>query len=284
VIDGEETWLDDGEQFTHDGETIKPKSRTFIPSKVEDNPYYMATDYKSRLQALPEPLRSQMLDGDFNAGVSDNPWQVIPTKWVEVAQLRWENREPPDTPLTSLGVDVARGGSDFTVLSRCYDNYFGELEKYPGSMTPDGPSVAALTIQAKGNSECIIAIDVIGVGSSAYDFLVSNDVDCTGVNFANGTTARDKSGQLAMRNVRAEAYWGLREALDPSSGDEIALPPDAELLADLTAPLWKMTTGGVLIESKDDIKKRLGRSTDSGDAVALALYGIGAGGPWSFIL
>jgi hypothetical protein len=34
------------------------------------------------------------------------------------------------------------------------------------------------------------------------------------------------------------AYWRLREALDPHTGDNLALPPDAELEADLKAPKW----------------------------------------------
>ena len=45
------------------------------------------------------------------------------------------------------------------------------------------------------------------------------------------------------------------------------------LLGDLTAPRWKMTSGGkVLIESKDDIRKRLGRSPDEGDAVVMIIH------------
>ncbi|MGM7379778.1 terminase, partial [Acinetobacter baumannii] len=69
---------------------IKPTSRTFIPARVTDNKYYMETGYMSTLQALPEPLRSQMLYGDFGAGIEDDPWQVIPTEWVEAAQARWK--------------------------------------------------------------------------------------------------------------------------------------------------------------------------------------------------
>jgi hypothetical protein len=49
------------------------------------------------------------------------------------------------------------------------------------------------------------------------------------------------------------------------------LPDDPELLADLTAPTFEVrTTGGILIESKDDIRKRLGRSTNKGDACVMA--------------
>jgi hypothetical protein len=41
----------------------------------------------------------------------------------------------------------------------------------------------------------------------------------------------------------------------------------------LTAPHWRVMSGGhIQVESKDDIRKRLGRSTDYGDAVVMAFY------------
>jgi hypothetical protein len=55
-------------------------------------------------------------------------------------------------------------------------------------------------------------------------------------------------------NNRAQAYWQFRELLDPSNPDPIALPPDRELRADLTAPRFKMMVGGIQIESKNDVK------------------------------
>lgn len=57
---------------------------------------------------------------------------------------------------------------------------------------------------------------------------------------------------------------------------ELALPPDRELRADLTAPRWNMTPRGIQVESKDDVKQRIGRSPDAGDAVVLAHYRSGS--------
>jgi hypothetical protein len=239
---------------------------------VEDNPYYMATGYRAQLQALPEPLRSQLLLGDFKAGIEDDPWQVIPTAWVQAAMARWaEEPGQPTAPLTTVGVDVARGGRDKTVLARRYGRWFAPLERHPGTTTPDGPAVAALVIAAVGDSGATAHVDVIGVGSSVYDSL-RDRINVVGINFSEGTTALDRSGRLGFTNVRAEAYWRLREALDPAGGDHVALPPDPELLSDLTAPKWTMRTSGIQVESKEDIVTRLGRSPDAGDAVVLANY------------
>jgi hypothetical protein len=293
VVDGDSTEVDGPEPFEHNGETIRPKSRTFIPARLADNPYLSDTDYEKTIQGLPEPLRTQLLYGDFSIGVEDDPWQVIPTEWVRAAQARWLEMEQPDTPLTAVGLDVARGGRDKTVFSKRYDNWFAPLESHPGSATPDGPTVEALLVLSlDGERDALINVDVIGVGSSVYDSLANHEIegengkieylDVIGVDFGAGTNARDRSGMLRMRNVRAEAYWGFREALDPKKGDDLALPPDKEILPDLVAPKWSKSASGVLIESKEEIKKRLGRSPDHGDALVLAYYG--ARGSWMTLL
>jgi hypothetical protein len=71
-------------------------------------------------------------------------------------------------------------------------------------------------------------------------------------------------------NVRAAMYWKLREALDPHTGDNLALPPDPELLADLCAPRYGVNAAGIFIEHKPDIEKRISRSPDCADALVMA--------------
>jgi hypothetical protein len=271
MVDGEEVEVAGGDPFEVKGELLIPKSRTFIPAHVTDNPFYMATDYLAQLQALPEPLRSQMLYGDFNAGLEDDPWQVIPTDWVRQAQARWQSGTRPDMALTAIGCDPARGGKDKTALVKRWGPWFSEPQTWPGSTTQDGPTVAALIVAAM-EGEPLVNLDVIGIGASVYDALVSQDVPVNAVNFAEASQSTDRSGKFAMRNVRAAAWWAMREALDPQNGEELMLPPGGEVLADLTAPHWKLSTSGILIESKDDIKERLGRSPDIGDAIVLANF------------
>lgn len=268
IIDGDDTEVESNAPFMFKGDEIKPKSRTFIPAKLADNPYLMATDYGATLQALPEPLRTQMLKGDFHVRMDDNPWQVIPTAWIEMAQARWKERSKPELPLTALGVDVARGGKDKTVIAKRYGNWLAPLEKYPGHMTPDGPSAATLVAQAY-EPGADVNLDIIGVGGAVYDALPP-EMEANGVNFAEASKETDKSFKFRLVNKRAEAYWKFREALDPQTGDDIALPPDPELKADLCAPRWKLTVRGIQVESKEDIVARLKRSPDCGDAAVLA--------------
>ena len=274
-LDGNDLECPDGRPITRDGpqgpETVVPRSRTFIPAKVQDNPYLIESGYLSRLQALPEPLRSKMLYGDFRAGREDDAFQCIPSAWVLAAQERWKAGKRPDVPMSSLGVDVARGGKDRTVLTPRYGNWVDEQSVYPGSSTPNGQAVAGLVMAVIGPT-ATANIDVIGVGSSPYDALTDVLGDrVVAMNGASGSDAKDKSGVLGFVNSRAEWYWLSREALDPASGQDIALPPDPELRADLCSPHWKLTPRGLQVESKDDLSKRLGRSPDKGDSCIYAL-------------
>lgn len=269
MIDGEEVEVESGEPFQHGADLIKPMSRTFVPSRVSDNPYLMGTGYMATLQSLPEPLRSQMLYGDFNAGIEDDPWQVIPTAWVEAAQARWKR---PDklAPMDSLGVDVARGGRDSTIIARRHGMWFDEALVYPGSATPNGPTVAGLTIAAK-RDDAVVHIDVIGVGSAPYDFLNEAGQQVVGVNVAEAAVGTDKSGRLRFKNLRSELWWRMREALDPTNNTGIALPPDPALLADLCAPTWELSGSTIYVASREQIMEKIGRSPDYGSAYVLAL-------------
>ena len=116
----------------------------------------------------------------------------------------------------------------------------------------------------------ILQIDVIGVGAAVFDTARARNLPAIGLNDAEASSARDRTGRLGFLNLRAEWWWHLREALDPEHGEDLALPPDRELLADLAAPRWRLGSRGIQIESKDDIRARIGRSPDKGDSLVYA--------------
>jgi hypothetical protein len=276
MIDGEETERPNSEPFDHNGETIVPTSRTFFPARLGDNPYLSGTNYGATLQSLPEPLRSQLLYGDFKAGVKEDAWQLIPTAWIKAAQARWR-ADGATVKQSHIGMDVAHGGRDKTVLAPRHGDWFAPLVKVPGAKTPDGQSAAAILVQHR-TDDSMVLIDAIGYGASAAERLRDPVPEGYGIarahaiNVASGSPDyRDKSRKFKVINKRAEMYWRLREALDPEGDHEISLPPDAELLADLAAPKYEITPSGLKIESKDKIAERLKRSPDCGDAVALSM-------------
>lgn len=253
-------------------------SRTFIPAGLKDNPY-LGDDYRRQLMNVLEPLRSALLNGNWSAMLTDDAYQVIPRAWVKAAFERWTEESPEDVleEKPVVGCDVARGGEDKTVLAPRRGRWFDRLRKHSGRSTPDGDSVVGLLreLVAELGGKASINMDVIGVGASAYDIGSKERegqeaLEIAPINFANKSNATDKSGTLSFVNLRAESYWRFREALDPKDGENLALPPDPELEADLVAARWVMQTNGIKIEDKEDIKKRLKRSPDSGDAVVLA--------------
>ncbi|MDX2212509.1 MAG: hypothetical protein SFY66_04390 [Oculatellaceae cyanobacterium bins.114] len=261
------------------GKLVYPMSRCFILSKTSDNALLMATGYDRLLANLPPELAALT---DFASSMQDDPYQVIPTKWVELAQDRWRSRwgagyDPTRTNETmptirntlqdAIAGDIARGGTDETVIAtRHADNVF--LWGYAGKETPDGATAASKLLQHRqGNSR--MSIDVIGWGSSAYDHLKGLGHQPYAFNGSTASPARTRSGQFGFVNKRAEAYWKLREMLDPEYGATLSLPPHPKLLGDLTAPRWFLSLRGIQVEEKAEIKKRLGRSPDTGDAVVM---------------
>lgn len=257
---------------------IRPQSRTFIPARVADNRYLVGTNYMTQLQSLPEPLRSQLLYGDFNAGMEDDAMQVIPTAWIDAAMERWVEFSPKGE-MMSEGIDVARGGKDNTIIARRHKNplrqdapamWFDKALVYPGSQTPDGPTVAGLAIAANRN-QAVMHIDVIGVGSSPFDFLNEANQQVVGVNVSQVATGTDKSGMLRFSNQRTQDWWRMRETLDPANDTGIMLPPDKRLAADLAAPKWRVKGKVIEVESREEIIDRIKRSPDWASAYILAL-------------
>jgi len=268
TIDGAEEEWPDGNTFIHGGERVIPQSRSFIPAKVSDNEYLRDTGYLATLQALPEPLRSQMLYGDFTAGREDDQWQVIPSEWIRIAQQRWCEKPYEPDRVTSVGVDPSRGGRDQTIIASREGWHFHELHEWDGEEMSTGGAVAREVVNLVGTSACPVHVDVIGIGASVLDHLdMLIGSRAVGVNSSNKSNDRDWSGNLKMANKRAELWWSFRDLLNPENGHKLALPPDSGLFADLCAPTYTLKPTGIQIEPKEHIVKRLGRSPDKGDAV-----------------
>jgi hypothetical protein len=198
-------------------------------------------------------------------------WQLIPTEWIKAAQARWKPRDVKGT-MTAIGFDVARGGIDKSTAARRHSAWFDEMISVPGVVTNDGPKAAGFITPLVRDGACI-CVDAIGIGSSALDFIKGLRLLVFAVVASEGSNGMDKTGVLRFKNKRAEMYWRLREALDPTAPEPIALPPDQELLGDLAAVRYKVVQmgqalAGIQIRDKDEIREVLGRSPDKGDSVA----------------
>lgn len=273
TIAGEDHEVDGPGPHLVGGEWIKAKSRTFIPARLGDNPYLARTDYAARLAALPEPLRSAYKDGRFDIAMKDADWQVIPTAWILAAQNRWRPDGWKDFAMTAMAYDPAGGGKDSAELCWRHGGWYAEFVSAQGEETADG-SVSAAYILRHRRDNAPVVVDVGGgYGGAVTQRLDDNGISHVKFNGAGGSTGRSKDGTLRFANKRAEVLWRFREELDPDQpgGSAIMLPPDPELRADLAAPTYSVTARGILIESKDELRKRLGRSTGKGDVCTMAL-------------
>lgn len=269
--DGKTEWVDGPDVVRRNGEEYTPLSRTFIPSRLDDNPYLKDSGYRAQVQALPEPLRSKLLKGDFLAGRSDHAWQVIPTDWVRKAQARWKPMPPETVPMTVCSIDVSGGGtSDPHAMAGLYGNWFAPLNIVQGIDAKNGPELAGQIIVFRRH-DALVVIDMTGGwGGSARDHLAAQRIPVESAVYNTKSSEYTKDSKFKFYNLRAEMWWQFREALDPASVENIALPPDERLVAELTAPRWKPKADAIIIEDKADVRSRLGSSTDRGDAVVMA--------------
>ena len=268
VVGGVTEWVDGPGVYERNGEEYEALSRTFIPASLSDNPY-IGKEYRAKLQSLPEPLRSQLLYGDFLAGREDDEFQVFPSAWLQAAQDRWKPDGYQGLTMSALAVDVAQGGPDNTTLAPRYGAWFAPLVVKKGAETPDGPSVAGLIVGNRRDQAPIIVDMGGGYGGSTVDTLKGNGIDTVRYNGSEASNGHAEGSGLAFVNKRAEVHWRFREALNPDQegGSPIALPPDPMLIAELAAVRWKLTARGIQIEDKLEIRKRIGRSPDRGDGV-----------------
>lgn len=205
---------------------------------------------------------------------------TIPLSWIEAAMERWDEAgilsPTPDGvrtirhgSLSALGVDVG-GGTDLGVIAPRYGLWIGRLHYEPDA-DPTTMGEIASTMLEDTNAPAVV--DAIGVGAGVVSELRKQGRRVIPFVASERAEETDSTGIMSFVNLRAYAWWHLRELLDPKHEEQVALPPDDRLAADLSAPRWWATNSGkIQLESKDDLRGRTGRSPDAGDAVVMAFY------------
>lgn len=176
-----------------------------------------------------------------------------------------------------LGVDVARFGDDDSVIAARIGNHMFPLEVFSGM---DGPTLAAEVMRvarehiARGR-KVRVNVDGIGVGASCVDALKHSDLARSGRMVVHdvqaGARAIDHENYV---NMRAQLWFDFGVWLSEGG----SLPPDdGELTREALAPSYSVAKDGrIQVESKDDIKKKIGHSPDRADAACLAVHNAAA--------
>lgn len=211
--------------------------------------------------------------GEFHPDDDD---ALIPLSWVEAAVERWHAWDQDGRPELEgrriVGVDIARTGSDETVLAHRAGAAVTRLQL---ADTMDTMAATGMVQAAAAATGSVAIVDSAGVGGGVVDRLRELGVHPIAYTGAAKTSWRDRTREFGFANTRSAAYWNLRQILDPAYDSTVMLPPSDELVADLTTPRWSITSGippRIRVEPKDDVVKRLGRSPDRGDAVAMAYW------------
>jgi len=203
---------------------------------------------------------------------------LIPYEWVELANQRWKELQEEgfvSRKHVRLGVDVAGMGRDSSVLVPRQGNFVSKIVKYQSGGQSDEMKVAGMIVPYLSDEKAKAFIDTIGVGAGVYSRLIEQDYyNAYSCKFSEGAKGlHDITGVYTFANMRAYLFWAVRDWLNPKNGFSPALPPDDELLEELTDAHWSfLSNGSIIIEKKEEMKKRLKRSPDKMDALANTFY------------
>lgn len=257
--------------------------REIVPGGV-DRAYIaqQADDYGDQ-----SPIYRTTVLGQFPEETST--FGLFPRVVREAAYARWEAGHDIEAA-DALGVDVGET-VDLSVVAVRGKNRIQELQSWRlrDSMLVAGKvrevaqrwkvSPADDHTPASGR----IIVDANAVGKGLFDRLTEERFKTLGFKSQYGAPEPKRKTALEFANLRAAAYWRLHELV----GGGLELPRDPLLDEELAATTYTTNSRGkILIRPKEEIEKKIGRSPDRADAVAMACWeeptitGLGARGQW----
>ena len=215
-------------------------------------------DMKSRYGEESNAFRIRVL-GDFPKSDDDT---IIPMDLLESAKHR-DTRAYEDAPII-WGLDVARFGSDSSVLCKRQSNVVHTLERWRNLdlMQLTGAVVAQYEACDHKNRPAEILVDSIGLGAGVVDRLRELKLPARGINVSESPAMGG-----TYLNLRAELWHKAKAWLEKR---DCKIPNNEDLIGELATVRYTFTSNGkIKIESKDDIRRRGLKSPDMADAFVL---------------
>jgi hypothetical protein len=197
--------------------------------------------------------------GEFAAADDDT---LIPASIVDSARVR----DVPTSPSDDLvyGLDVARFGTDRTALCKRRGNVVLEIRSWGGLDLMQ--TVGQVVNEAKNDNPSEICVDTIGLGSGVADRLREMGYNVRDVNVSESSAMNPNANKL-----RDELWMSVKDWLETKT---VKLPKDDTLRHELVAPRYTFTSSGkIVVESKDSLRKRGMRSPDLADSLCLTFAG-----------
>lgn len=216
-------------------------------------------DRKKQEWGEESPMFVSRVRGEFPTDTDDG---VIPFSWADACRSLGEEDSTP----VELGVDVG-GGGDETVIAvrRGRKAYIHKRLNTEDPTVVEGAVLAA--IRDTGATAC--KIDAIGIGWAVAGNVRERAKSCD-VRGVKVSKASRNSGKF--KNLRSELWWEVGRELSRTRGWDLGELTDDDIY-ELTQPKYhEDASGRIVIESKDDLRRRIKKSPDVADALLLAFY------------
>lgn len=205
---------------------------------------------------------------------------LIKLEWIQRAQKRWEDEKTREIleavghGARSLGVDVANSeDGDEAAISDWKGAVCLEVPSFPCPNSNNLGYDVFLKMREHGIDPNHVGVDGVGVGAGTVNELRNRGAYIRSLTGGQegSLISGDNPDEEEWNTLRSQMWWTLAEDL---KNDRIALPKDVQLAMDLITPTWKPQNGKVIVESKEDIKKRTPnkRSPNKADAVVYGNY------------
>lgn len=203
---------------------------------------------------------------------------LIPPMWVELAQERWVKTKQlgliKSMPV-KIGVDIAGMGVDSSCFCNRMDNFVISFEKHQSSGKAEHMKMAGIT-KGKLTGRNQAFIDTIGEGAGVYSRLLEMGLKNKVFSVKASESAaglHDATGIYEFSNMRSYLAWCVRDWLNPVNETGACIPPNSRFAQECTQIRYLMLSSGkIQLEKKEDIKKRLGFSTDEFDSLSVTFY------------
>jgi phage terminase large subunit len=241
--------------------------------KSKDNPMYL-----SRARGIsPKQAREALIRYEWILRAVER------RKAFEDAEGRLKIEEVPG--MKTRGVDVANSeDGDKAAIARGKGVVLIEVEDFPCPNANKLGEQVFNEMKSEGVAASYVGVDGVGVGAGTVNELKRLGADVVDIQSAESAidlydreqadtpeqpnASKKETVKLVEQfdNLRSQMWWQLRIDLEDKNSD-VCLPYDESLFADLMTPKWTTRSGKIVVQSKNEIRKKLGRSPNKGDAV-----------------
>jgi phage terminase large subunit len=243
------------------------KQRTgfaFFQALPTDNPSLPPEYVPGLREIFDENQQRKYIDGDWN--VTDDPMQIIPYTALKNCVARPEELDEL-TGREALGIDVAELGDDKTAFVYFRGPVCCEVEIFAKKRTDEVSDIARARIVERRIDANMVGVDAVGNGAGVWGNLYGAGLYVQRI--IAGEAEIPNVFKQKFMNLKAQMWWALRlDVMNPDSGFRIL--DRRTLIQDLTATRYTVAKEkAIAVESKDSMRKRIGRSTDEGDACVM---------------